>query len=428
MRFLAPSFFVLWVLLGCGGSGRGDPDGDADADADADADGDDCVDRDGDGAGQGAGCEADDCDDTDPETTDECGDDCGEHPQRRGCPCADGAVTPCYHGPEGTGNVGTCRAGLQRCEGGVLGECDDQILPAQEVCDELDDDCDGEVDDDGVLSECGTCGACEQHCAGPEDGCEDFLEEEESGGVAETAEGYLVLDGTASNLHVMWPSSSGTGQVLRVDTQTYEILGAYWTGPDHGEGGWLGGDSPSRTAVDDYGSVVIANRAFGAQASITKVASSDELCVDSNGNGAIDTSHGWDELLDFSAHDDWEDECILWHTTVGDMNDAVARAVAIHTVVGLDAVAVDMGWVGMYTEGRFLQFDETTGELTGVEAPTPGCQPYGGALDRDGWLWMTCLSTIVGRFDTASPEDSYESFSVPGMGSAYRVIVDENNA
>jgi hypothetical protein len=231
-----------------------------------------------------------------------------------------------------------------------------------------------------------------------------------------------------TTLHVIWPSSSGTGQIFKVDTRTFEILGAYWTGPLHGNGdGFGGGDSPSRTAVDDSGNVIISNRAFGGQGSLTKVAANEADCVDRNGNGMIDTSHSWDDLLDFDSHDDWDDECIMWHVVAGRANDGVPRAVAIHSVTDLDGLPHDYGWVGLYSESKFVEFDVETGEMTGEEAPTPGFTPYGCAIDRDGWLWASSLSTTVGRFDTASPDDSFETIAMPAGGQSYRVIVDENN-
>lgn len=428
-------FFAVvgWVLLaaasGCSSPrDPGDDDVAGDGDADADADGDECLDLDGDGAGVGDGCTADDCDDTDPGTTDQCGSGCADNPQRLGCPCSDeGGVHPCYHGPEDTAGRGRCAAGIQRCEGGVLGACTDQTLPSPESCDEFDDDCDGQVDD-GVLNECGTCGACEQSCSGPDEGCSAFAPEEISNGILVTPEGWLTLGAGMTTLHVIWPSSSGTGEIFRVDTRTFEIEAAFWTGPLHGNGdGFGGGDSPSRTAVDDSGNVVISNRAFGEQGSLTKIAASEDDCVDRDHNGVIATSHSWDDKLDFDDHDTWDDECIMWHTVVGRAVDGVPRAVAIHSVTDLDGLPHDYGWVGLYSESKFVQFDVETGELTGVEAQTPGFTPYGSAIDRDGWLWATGLSSIVGRFDTADPEDSFETIAMPANGQGYRVIVDENN-
>jgi hypothetical protein len=54
----------------------------------------------------------------------------------------------CYEGPNGTMAVGECRAGVRYCtDGGFDGPCDGQKLPSAERCDDLDNDCDGEVDE-----------------------------------------------------------------------------------------------------------------------------------------------------------------------------------------------------------------------------------------------------------------------------------------
>ena len=54
----------------------------------------------------------------------------------------------CYNGPPGTAGVGICRAGTQACVGGSpAGDCTGQQLPELEVCDGLDNDCNGAVDD-----------------------------------------------------------------------------------------------------------------------------------------------------------------------------------------------------------------------------------------------------------------------------------------
>tara|TARA_Y100000034_G_scaffold28883_2_gene34730 strand:+ start:3767 stop:5854 length:2088 start_codon:yes stop_codon:yes gene_type:complete len=65
----------------------------------------------------------------------------------------------CYTGAPGTRDVGVCVSGIQLCSVGRWGNftaqgifiddyCVDEILPSEEVCDHLDNDCDGEIDED----------------------------------------------------------------------------------------------------------------------------------------------------------------------------------------------------------------------------------------------------------------------------------------
>jgi hypothetical protein len=58
----------------------------------------------------------------------------------------------------GSVNVGTCKAGTMTCTGGVL-LCQGSVGPTQELCDNLDNDCNGKVDDNitaGVGNPCGS--------------------------------------------------------------------------------------------------------------------------------------------------------------------------------------------------------------------------------------------------------------------------------
>jgi hypothetical protein len=55
----------------------------------------------------------------------------------------------CYDGGPGTEGVGQCRGGLQRCVGNGLGACEGQVMPENvDECNGEDDDCDGVVDED----------------------------------------------------------------------------------------------------------------------------------------------------------------------------------------------------------------------------------------------------------------------------------------
>jgi len=58
------------------------------------------------------------------------------------------AAEVCYDSDPATLLIGECRAGIRYCNNGdMLGACNGQILPTEEICDNKDNDCDGEVDE-----------------------------------------------------------------------------------------------------------------------------------------------------------------------------------------------------------------------------------------------------------------------------------------
>ncbi|MCB9639452.1 MAG: putative metal-binding motif-containing protein [Myxococcales bacterium] len=59
----------------------------------------------------------------------------------------EGLVRSCYTGPASSKGFGLCRDGKQTCEKGVWGTCAGEVLPDQEICDQRDNNCDGQVDE-----------------------------------------------------------------------------------------------------------------------------------------------------------------------------------------------------------------------------------------------------------------------------------------
>jgi hypothetical protein len=68
-----------------------------------------------------------------------------------GCSCVNGTTRPCPL-------PGVCAAGLETCGGGAWGAC--SIAPVAEVCNALDDDCDGAGPDETFACVSGATGAC----------------------------------------------------------------------------------------------------------------------------------------------------------------------------------------------------------------------------------------------------------------------------
>lgn len=95
----------------------------------------------------------------------------------------------CYTGSLGTDKNGPCRSGVSYCEeilvntnaGSIstydYGDCQGQVLPEEEDCDGLDNDCDRSVDE-GVLNACSQCGEVPvEECDGIDNDCDGDTDE-----------------------------------------------------------------------------------------------------------------------------------------------------------------------------------------------------------------------------------------------------------
>ena len=99
---------------------------------------------------QGYAQRADDCNDGDREVSpaaleicDSIDNNCDQTIDE-GCQCADGEIVNCGS------DIGICSPGTQVCQRGQLGVCGGSgyVAPEMEVCDRLDNDCDGETDEE----------------------------------------------------------------------------------------------------------------------------------------------------------------------------------------------------------------------------------------------------------------------------------------
>jgi hypothetical protein len=96
--------------------------------------------------------------------------------------------------PCATGLPGLCAVGQSECENGVL-NCVPYYERSEEVCDLADNDCDGLVDED-LRNACGECGALgEERCNGIDDNCDGVVDE-----AAPCPDGQECIHGECSSL------------------------------------------------------------------------------------------------------------------------------------------------------------------------------------------------------------------------------------
>ncbi|MDC0672384.1 hypothetical protein [Nannocystis radixulma] len=75
-----------------------------------------------------------------------------------GAPVHIPGMLSCYTGPPGTAGVGICLSGQQMCDvlGDPVGPCIGEVVPAPELCEPslVDEDCDGQVNEEGAACVC----------------------------------------------------------------------------------------------------------------------------------------------------------------------------------------------------------------------------------------------------------------------------------
>jgi len=356
-----------------------------------------------------------------------------------GCPCGIGDAS-CYPGPPERAGIGACQVGSRSCDisGEFWGACEGFVLPTMEVCDGVDNSCDGLVDIDARgCSVCGTepevcdgtdnncngfideglrnpCGDCYEDvfperlggpdlCDGIDNDCNGFIDEgllnacgtcDESCYVRDwnTPEGWLegelegideerlgdglVLGRTRFTFPDLWIANSGANTITRINTVTPpSVVGTYPSG----------GSSPSRTAVDFNGDMWVANRAFNGQGTVTKIQS--EGCVD--------------------------EECVVFSVNVGG-NNALPRGLAIDRE--------GFAWVGTFNDGRLRRLHPDTGAV--VEDHDTGLNIYGIAIDAEGIIWIATISNQgIGAFDTTT-STMLGNWRVTGCSAPYGIAVD----
>ncbi|MDY7224763.1 hypothetical protein [Hyalangium rubrum] len=280
-------------------------------------------------------------------------------------------------------------------------------------------------------------------------------------------EGNIVLGGGRTELSFAWIANNDNNTVSKFDTRPFTLsdggvilreVGRYHAAipldgrprDDGGVGypnGLRGndGNNPSRTAVDLFGDVWVANRAQTTTGSVTKIANSKLFCTerngvpgiqtseDKNGDGVISTNPAQGEMI---IPTDWNDptqydECISFSTPVGPpgTGDVKARAMAISE--GIEGSAGDI-WVGVHIDRSIIKLDAITGQQvplnsSGLLKLTLPFGPYGAAIDSQQRLWVVSSSLGQARLaliDTTTGSLVRADIIPPGTSGSYGIAVD----
>jgi hypothetical protein len=342
-----------------------------------------------DGDGDGFTVFAGDCDDADPERHPGATETCDGYDQNcdgevdETCDCVPGDSQACFTGPPASDGRGVCTPGTQTCEGTAefrhFGPCTGGTVPSIELCDGLDNDCDGEVDEDALDGNgCGECVFAETACDGVDDDCDGLVDEDlvnscglcpplpcytepyEEPGDCEASSrncdgtGPWEDDPTAVTLTqgtvrtpVLYIAVNSRDEVAQMDT----ITGAKnWQVPSHGL-------NPSRTAVAYDYSVWVANRGY-----------------DGNTNNPADSN---------VVHLDIDGSFICRADVIG-----LARGLAID--------ADGFVWAGTWSTQRLMRVDPDTCMI--LDDFYVGVNVYGLTIDGSGYVWTASDSGSVGAY------------------------------
>ncbi|MDP3275352.1 MAG: hypothetical protein Q8Q09_09175 [Deltaproteobacteria bacterium] len=256
-----------------------------------------------------------------------------------------------------------------------------------------------------------------------------FSDEGRQGVENDMAAGGLVVRAMARNTDFLWIPNTNESTLSKWDATTATELARYRVGLPEGEcvGRCChenGCNMPSRTVVDGAGDAYVANRGFGMQGSVSKIAADRRDCIDRNGNGMIDTSTGPMDVRPFG-----EDECVLWTSRVG-APGILLRSLTIDK--GDESNPQGTPWVGACGDlnsnanGGLFQLNPRTGEVTRPIAF--GRCAYGATVTPDGTLWEHSAYNAITPINTVSGEVG-ASIPVPtgmraGCTSSYGITAD----
>jgi hypothetical protein len=316
-------------------------------------------------------------------------------------------------------------------------DCDDNDRTRssleREVCNGRDDNCNG-MTDEGALNACGNCDpSCRAVSTGGMGGM-PFSDPGRRGVELDPMAAGLLVRAESRTGDFLWIPNVNESTLSKWDATTGTELARYRVGLASGECRGIcchnnGCNMPSRTVVDGFGDAYVANRAFGMQGTVTKIAADRRDCVDRNGNGMIDTSTSATDVRPFG-----QDECVLWTSNVGPVN-ATLRAIAIDR--GDPMAPQGYPWVGSCPNSgtdpgqSVWKLDPRTGAVIRTVGMPWGCS-YGAVGLADGSVWFHRYGGFGGglvRLDTTTNTTS-GPFTNTTVGSrctfTYGITADAN--
>jgi streptogramin lyase len=257
----------------------------------------------------------------------------------------------------------------------------------------------------------------------------------------------LQLDETTTPFPFVYIACSSRGTLVRIDVNTCAVLAEYNTAPSGM------GTNPSRTTVDQFGNVWVANRnefspsppGGPAKGSVTRIglvlggtrvdqngnpdASGQYLappftyntCTDRHGatvndppDGLIKTSFGLNDILGWSNAGGAD--------THGGVSTAEDECITVYTRVvgtGTRHLSVDFNndlWVGGLNNAAFEKLDGVSGAVIAGTQFNLGCGGYGGLIDFNGVIWSARAPLL--RYEPDPPIPSVP----PGMGVCTNLV------
>ncbi|MCP3976141.1 MAG: hypothetical protein GY720_16795 [bacterium] len=232
----------------------------------------------------------------------------------------------------------------------------------------------------------------------------------------------LQLDSVATPFDFIWIAVSSEGTVVKINTVTGDVLGEFRTTPStHGWG------NPSRTTVDNDGSVWVANRnnvaaGFG---SVTHIGLEENgQCEDRDTSGTIDTSTGLGDVLAWTDGSGSRsvataaDECIVHYTAV---NSTGTRHVSVDASNDVWVSGVGQRNFDLIKGGSY----DTPLSGTIIRSETSvGYGGYGGLIDGNNVIWS---ARPLLRWDVANPLTGPDGVNWDGYAhDSYGLCIDSS--